>query len=364
MPYLIWLVRIALPVILFWLWCRAQSAPAKNTLWSAPGEISHSRVDLLEVRKATGSEIAPPALKTLSLADEATLQKHGLGQAKAPANARRDSKAKRNDKQVRPSLDSRRQNTGELEGGSAEGGQTLTPVSEAFLSQEERMHIESLLNFVAFSHKEHPERIFLPDTGRPPPPPPRRRKSLSEPPSLDEAATDAGAAKANAEAQMVLKGVVNPKIKLKRADIAKDLYRQLYESSVPTFEANFTLMVEACINASDLKGASEFLMKMESAGFCPDSELLDKVMGLYAESRNTAETADGKAGGVGGQHGAGGRTLWGDMEDLEPSRQLASPAWGLDRQRSGRHSDTKGSPPLRTTAPTWQSEDDHPYMDD
>jgi len=89
---------------------------------------------------------------------------------------------------------------------------------------------------------------------------------------------------------MVVKGVINGKIGLKRSDIAQDLYQQLVDSQVRISEATFSLMVQACINAGDLKGASGFLMKMELAGLSPDSDLLDKVMDLYAESRSTVST--------------------------------------------------------------------------
>merc|ERR1719240_1749491 len=50
-------------------------------------------------------------------------------------------------------------------------------------------------------------------------------------------------------------------------------------------------MIEACICVGDLKGAGDFLMKMEAAGFCPDAELLDKVMDLYSQNKATREKA-------------------------------------------------------------------------
>merc|ERR1719277_527903 len=83
---------------------------------------------------------------------------------------------------------------------------------------------------------------------------------------------------------MVLKGVTNRKIQIKCPEIAKNLHQQLLDSQVKTSEATFSLMVEVCVNGADLKGASDFLMKMESAGYSADSELLDKVMDLYSES--------------------------------------------------------------------------------
>jgi len=45
-------------------------------------------------------------------------------------------------------------------------------------------------------------------------------------------------------------------------------------------------MIEGCVLAGDLKSASDFLMKMETSGFCPESDLLDKVMDLYSQQKS------------------------------------------------------------------------------
>lgn len=91
--------------------------------------------------------------------------------------------------------------------------------------------------------------------------------------------------KANEEAAVVLKGLLNPKLALKGSGVAKELHRQFAESGLAEYESTFEFMVEACINAGDLRGASSFLMKMETAGYCADSSLLDRVMDLYSEAK-------------------------------------------------------------------------------
>jgi len=98
----------------------------------------------------------------------------------------------------------------------------------------------------------------------------------------------ANAEKANADAQLVLKGVIGASdngINLTRGDVAGDLYKQLTEAQVEISAQTFTLMIEACACVQDLKGASDFLMRMETAGFTPESALLDKVMDMYVAQR-------------------------------------------------------------------------------
>merc|ERR1712232_553499 len=64
--------------------------------------------------------------------------------------------------------------------------------NNTFLSEEERMHLEATLNYVAFSHKERQQRVFLPTKDRPPPPPKRPLPNTSS-----GEADAAGSAKAN-----------------------------------------------------------------------------------------------------------------------------------------------------------------------
>merc|ERR1740121_1623845 len=61
-------------------------------------------------------------------------------------------------------------------------------------------------------------------------------------------------------------------------------------------------MIEICVLAFDLKSASDFLMKMESAGYCPDSTILDKVMDLYTLQKSQRGPTKAKSkGGAGAQ---------------------------------------------------------------
>jgi hypothetical protein len=169
--------------------------------------------------------------------------------------------------------------------------------------EEEKMHLESLLNYVAFNRKD-PQRTFLPDEAPPPPPPkplPTKKPDgtkIEAPaaaapptavaesvPSFDSGSLVTGdeAAKANAEAQMVLGGA----IKFRRVDVATNLYDKLIQSQVEISEKTFALMIESCVLASDLKNASDFLLKMEASGHSPETELLDKVMDLYSQVKTT-----------------------------------------------------------------------------
>lgn len=129
---------------------------------------------------------------------------------------------------------------------------------------EEKMNLESFLNYVAFNKKAQVQVLDL---------------------------SEANAEKANAEAQMVLRGALN----FKRVDVAKELYEQLAAANVDIFSATFSLMIEASVLAKDLKTSSDFLMKMESSGHSPSSELLDKVLDLYSNQKTQREQVKNKS---------------------------------------------------------------------
>jgi len=84
---------------------------------------------------------------------------------------------------------------------------------------------------------------------------------------------------------------------MRSSRVARGLYYQLTEAGLQVLQPTFSLMVEACVGARDLRGASDLLMKMEAAGHCADSELLDRVMDLYSAegSRGGAAEADAAA---------------------------------------------------------------------
>lgn len=170
---------------------------------------------------------------------------------------------------------------------SAEDPEHRTPGQEAAEQaavSEEKLHLESLLNYVAFNRKEPQRTFLLTEEDLPPPPPPPKVRKVEEVPQ-QPITTTATADKANEEAQMVLLGAIN----FKRADVAKDIYGQLTNSGVAIFERTFKLIVEAAVMSQDLKSASDFLMKMEAAGFTPESRLLDKVMDLYSQHKQKRE---------------------------------------------------------------------------
>lgn len=269
--YVIWIVRAVLPVIFFILWFRLQYP--KGAWWPESNANKHTKETLLAMRKVVEEEPVPSSMLTLRLVSEAANpalfggSRPTRSSPKAPAGGR-EKKGPRDKK--RP--------------GDKGQGEGFDGEEALYISEEERMHLESLVNYIAFSRKEQ-KRVFLPDATCTPPPPPLP----PQPPTEPIEAGSPEAVKANAEAQMVLRGVLSKQLQAKRADVAKDLHKNLADSYVEISEATFSLMVEVCIAAEDLKGASDFLLRMESAEHCPDSDLLDKVMDLYSKQKNPGE---------------------------------------------------------------------------
>jgi len=281
-----------LPIIFFFIWYRL--GPGKGG-----SEDEYSREELLLARENTKGCAVPDCLNNIVLKDaEEVTPSSSSRQAPKP-------RPKRGDK-TRVSTGSLSKGDRTTSGGDFSLGEfdDLAPVGESaadagawldaaavekavdvpLFNKLERQNFESLLNFVAFGHKDRQQRVFLPSEGKPPPPP--KKPTL---PNLGPDEDLPETSKANTDAQTVLKAAVDArtKIGLKCTHVASDLHQKLSESQVSISETTFTLMVEACINGGDLKGASGFLMKMESNGLCPDSDLLDKVMDLYSESRAT-----------------------------------------------------------------------------
>lgn len=287
--YIIWIVRIALPIIFFWVWYRTQ--PEKASWYSLPHEVSLSRDELLRVRKAAGLSAAPQPMANIRVSREGELPTYNDRARSAPrGGAKRDVKPKNAEEPPRepqrepprdqaaasPSQDERQvAQEAEADTGAKDGKEPL--------ADEERAQVEKLVNYITFSHRDRPRRVFLPD-GQPPPPP---KKSLLFTPA---AATDLKElTRANADAQVVLRCVSGRKIDMRPSDISKALYDRLSQSKVRVTEATLSLMADTCANAGDLKGASDYLMKMEAAGHCPDSALLDKVMDLFSEEKDQKE---------------------------------------------------------------------------
>jgi hypothetical protein len=75
---------------------------------------------------------------------------------------------------------------------------------------------------------------------------------------------------------------------------ARRLHDQLNDLDIEILPLTFELIVEACIQADELKDASNYLMHMETSGQTPSSELLDRVMEMYLEHKRTSKAEDEK----------------------------------------------------------------------
>lgn len=257
---LVWLLRVVLPVLLFAFWYRSQLQPE-------PAGHSYPRRQLLAVRGDVGS--APEPLKGLRLVDEQAAQKL-LG-----------VRQRRRERPREPDDGGREQHTGGSRGGAADGeedcrdpqgrrpprGQRVEEpkgLPGGLTAEEHQRHLQ-LLSFLALQDRR--QRSFLPE-GAPPPPPLRPEPADPQ--------------QQNSEAQSLLQALCNPKVGARSGLVPKLLFQQLLDAQASVAEATFALLVEGCVGAGDLRGASDFLMRMEAAGHCADSELLDKVMDLYA----------------------------------------------------------------------------------
>jgi len=288
---LIWTLRIVLPIILFCIYFKLQSPGKDEPSYPGPTKNSYSRGRIL-ARRAIALESAevPAELASLSLKDQTQAPELFAAPTRQlrGATRREDRREPRGDRRERREQPRSREFKVPETQGAAEEASAATDTGAP--PTEERMHAEALINYVAFNRKEQ-QRIFLPDeAGRPPPPP--KPRQLTQTAGVAIAAGAAASAadgvvpedvarKANADAQLVLRGAIS----FKRSDVAKEIYEQLTDTKVTINEQNFILMIEACVLASDLKSASDFLMKMEMSGFCPDSNILDRVMDLYSQQK-------------------------------------------------------------------------------
>mmetsp|Transcript_85478 Transcript_85478/g.151199 ORF Transcript_85478/g.151199 Transcript_85478/m.151199 type:complete len:528 (-) Transcript_85478:92-1675(-) len=311
---LVWTLRIVLPIILFCIYFKFQSkepgSEASYASSSGKGRIPRSK--LLAHRKVAKEDpTVPESLATLTLKDQtqapSLFQSGGdrggggkggrgsrpgredRGGQKGERREKREPKDKEQPEKSRASLEAKRQQV--IETIPPDEGAAATPAAEGaaeMSANQEKMNLESLLNFVAFNRKDQ-QRSFIVDEEVPPPPPPKLASLSAEPsgPLKAEALdlTKTTAEKANAEAQMVLRGALN----FKRVDIAKDLYEQLSACNIEISESTFTLMIEASVIAKDLKSSSDFLMKMETSGHSPATDLLDKVLDLYSNQKTQRE---------------------------------------------------------------------------
>lgn len=238
----IWTLRICLPIILFLLYYRV---PFPDIL---PKKNRHTRHTMLQMRPEKAKP--PPEMATMGLVDQASAP-HLFVQ--------------------------RKRGKGEGRGGDAlpKPEEKAPVLKKDKLPPQDMLHLESLLNYMAFNRKSH--RIFHPL--QPPPPPSAPPPPNNAAPSMDFQQ------KANLDAQMVLQGA----LMFKKLEVVADVYDSLTNTKVSPSEQTFTLMVEVCIAAHDLPKASDFLMKMEQCQYSPDVKLLDRVMELYAQHKVTTE---------------------------------------------------------------------------
>lgn len=310
---LIWTLRIVLPIILFCIYFKLQSPKEEQSNAGATDNRNkYHRNKLLAHRKAVRAGDVPVELSTIATKDQTQAPdlfqggggggrgagKGGGGRREDKGGGPREKGERRERREPREPTRERPKVAVEVEVVAA----TPVPAVQQPSASEEKMHLESLLNYVAFNRKEQQRSFLLDEAGAPPPPPKplvgadHELTGLTVALDISEGFT---AEKANAEAQMVLRGAIN----FKRSDVAKDLYAQLVASKIEISESTFTLMIEASVLAKDLKSSSDFLMKMETSGHSPASELLDKVMDLYSEQKTQreqekllqAEVADGRA---------------------------------------------------------------------
>lgn len=326
---IVWILRLVLPCILFWI----SFGPRLRLPWYR----CHSREKLLAYRDAVAAAQlqAPEALASLMLVDQYSAPKLFVSQDRAERQGRKgDRLGAVGDKGDRAAVAASaaadrapRGITSGGPGGGTSGGASTDDSLTAEPRQEEppapvpspsdtvsAMHLASVVNFVAFSRREQ-QRFFLPGDGFMPPPPPKpggskplgvsrgrgsgpaSRSALEPSPAEDLLAaagplvTTAAVERANAEAQMVLHGAM----KLGGGCgplVARALHAQLQESSVGIAAATWELLAEACLEAKELQPASDFLMQMEAIGHTPSSELLDGIMELYLEHRRATEAKE------------------------------------------------------------------------
>lgn len=265
---LLWALRLLLPALLFWF-----SFGPKLSLRRG----RHTREALLSLR-ARGEA---PELIGLRL----------VGESEAP-ELFRDRDEPRHERRRRREEDA--EGRGRKERRDAAEAAEATAAEAA--SEERRMQLESLVNFVAFRPSQ--QRHFFVSDAFPPPPPP---KLLARPPKLRREALDLERAettrRANAEAQIVLRGALRMRRPCSDFSVARGLYAQLREADLEVASATLELMVESCIQAGDVESTGEFLMHMEHLGHAPGHDLLDKLMELYLETKKQQE-AEAKAQGA------------------------------------------------------------------
>jgi len=273
-----WALRVVLPCVLFWV----SFGPKVWLPWNF--RYRHSRGTLLEHRTAvlaSGAEV-PKTLANLIMVSEET----------APLLFQESRTVDRD----RPSKELRRERRKQASMMKMDLQKEDEVMQAQQVASQEQMHMESLVNFVAFSHREQ-RRTFLrsDDSAPPPPPPPRKRMpgGNDSNPSNGSNVSKEAIARANTEAQMVLRGSLH--VGPRGTAVAQALHQQLTTFSLEILPGTWELMVEACISAGKLEDASDFLLKMEDASQAPNTVLLDRVMEMYLTHREQNPVAEAAA---------------------------------------------------------------------
>jgi len=331
---LIWVFRVLLPVILFFIYFKSQTQKdGDDNAHGYGGGLAYTIAELLEAREQAGPCAKPRELATLSMADpsraphlfssaparqgrgpggggkgqgrrqedsseggDGSRPLGGLGSSQRDGDAGvrvgRESPPAR-DRNATATAD-REKHQGDHLGEVVEDDDPLSdadaaPAAAAAASvayasepkvelgepEDSAANTLALIHFLAFRPGQ--QRHFLLEG--PPPAPPRR--AVAE----DHSAYQVE--KANSEARSVLQGAAV----YKRSDVAMRLHEHLSASHVAITAPTYSLMVETCVTAKDLESASHLLMKMEAAGHHPDGELLDQVMDLYPVQNATASSS-------------------------------------------------------------------------
>lgn len=155
------------------------------------------------------------------------------------------------------------------------------------LTTEEQISTQALLNFVAFGYKDKPKRFFLFGEETVPPPPPKKPKRVTGG-SASSSTNQGEAEKANADAQTVLRGLLNTKTGVASKRVTLEVYRRLIDSNVAPTDTTFNLLIESSAAAGDVDSTSMLVNSMEAAGYCANDALLDKVMALYTLNQNAS----------------------------------------------------------------------------
>lgn len=288
---IVWILRIVLPCVLFWISFGTKLRLPWNKAEAAENFISRDTMLLHHKAVSKAGLPAPEALANIQLVDQQSapslFQDRRSRDRGEGGNRERAGRGRREDREDRPrgDKDQRRERRRQPTPPPPEEEEEEEQVTDA---SEEKMHLESLVNFVAFSKREQ-QRVFLPDAESAPPPPPP--KPTAKPTSaLNEkgAGASAAAPQANSEAQMVLRGAM--KAGSRGAAVARSLHTQLTDNGIDISPVTFELMVEASVQATELQCASDFLMRMEAAGHTPSNELLDRVMELYLQRKRDGAT--------------------------------------------------------------------------